>query len=63
MDSLTNEHVHWEQLLHRNVQRFRGGLVLKAQRRCVLPNSRRESDGKEEEKVDGVADAFYGLFF
>jgi len=37
------------QLLHRNVQRFRGGLVFKAHRLCVSLNSRLESnkEGKE----------------
>jgi len=33
-----------EQLLHRNVQRFRGGLVYKAHRLCVSLNSRLESN-------------------
>ena len=32
-----------EQLLHRNVQRFRGGLVFKANRFCVSLNSRLQS--------------------
>ena len=35
--------------LHRNVQRFRGGLVFKAHRLCVSFNSRLVSD-KEEKK-------------
>jgi len=39
------------QLLHRNVQRFRGGLVFKAHRLCVSLNSRLESD-KEEDEAD-----------
>ena len=39
-----------EQLLQRNVRRFRGGLVIKAQRLCVSLNSRLESN-KEEEKI------------
>jgi len=39
-----------EQLLHRNVQRFRGGLVIKAHRLCASLNSRLESN-KEEENV------------
>ena len=38
-----------EQVLHRNVQRFRGGLVFKAHRLCVSLNSRLKSS-KEEEK-------------
>ena len=37
-----------EQLLHRNVQRFRGGLVFKAHRPCVPLNSRLESNKEEE---------------
>ena len=37
-----------EQLLHRNVLRFRGGLVFKAHRRCVSLNSRLESNNEEE---------------
>jgi len=43
-----------EQLLHRNVQRFRGGLVFKAHRLCASLNSRLESN-KEEEKNKGVS--------
>jgi len=35
-------------LLHRNVQRFRGGLVFKAHRLCVSLNSRLESNKEEE---------------
>ena len=35
---------------HRNVQRFRGGLVFKAHRLCVSLNSRRESNKEEEEE-------------
>jgi len=35
---------HREQLLHRNVQRFRGGLVFKAHRLCVTLNSRLDSN-------------------
>ena len=38
------------QLLHRNVQRFRGGLVFKAHRLCVSLNSRLESESNKEEK-------------
>ena len=37
------------QLLHRNVQRFRGGLVFKAHRLCVSLNSRLESNKEEED--------------
>ena len=39
-----------DQLLHRNVQRFRGGLVFKAHK-CVSLNCRLDSN-KEEEKVE-----------
>jgi len=42
------------QLLHRNVQRFRGGLVFKAHRLCVSLNSRLESN-KERERNSGAA--------
>ena len=42
-----------EQLLHINVQRFRGGLVFKAHRLCVSLNSRLESN-KEEEPDDDI---------
>jgi len=38
-----------EQLLSRNVQRFRGGLVFKAHRLCALLNSRLASNKEEEE--------------
>ena len=38
-----------EQLLHRNVKRFRGGLVFKAHRLCVSLNSRLESNKEEED--------------
>ena len=41
----------WEQLLHRNVQRFRGGPVFKAHRLCVSLNSRLESNKEEEEEM------------
>jgi len=37
------------ELLHRNVQRFRGGLVFKAHRLCISLNSRLESSTEEEE--------------
>ena len=37
-------------LLHRNVQRFRGGLVFKAHRLCVSLNSRLESNKEEERR-------------
>jgi len=43
----------WGLLLHRNVQRFRGGLVVKAVRLCVSLNSRRESN-KEERRGWGL---------
>jgi len=39
-----------EQLLQRNVQRFRGGLVFKAHRLCVLLISRLESKKEEDEE-------------
>ena len=39
-------------LSHRNAQRFQGGLVFKAHRLGVLPNSRRASNNAD--KVDGV---------
>ena len=39
-----------DQLLYRNVQRFRGGLAFKAHRLCASHNSRLESN-KEEEKI------------
>ena len=38
------------QLLPRNVQRFRGGLVSKAHRLCVSLNSKLESNKEEEER-------------
>jgi len=34
-----------------NVQRFRGGLVYKAHRLCVSPNSGLESNKEEEEVI------------
>ena len=37
-----------QQLLYRNVQRFRGGLVFEAHRLCVSLNSRLESNKEEE---------------
>jgi len=36
------------QLLHINVQRFRGGLVFKVHRLCVSLNSRLESNKEED---------------
>ena len=39
-----------EQLLHINVQRFRGGIVFKAHRLCVSLNSWLESNKEKEEK-------------
>jgi len=47
------------QLLHRNVQRFRRGLVFKAHRLCVLLNSWLESD-KEEKKRDLKSEKAHG---
>jgi len=44
----------WLQLLHRDMQRFRGGLVFKVHRLCVSLNSRLEND-KEEEGGCGAA--------
>ena len=41
------------QLLHRNVQRFRGGLVFKAHRLCVSLNSRLGCNKEEDEAVGG----------
>jgi len=38
-----------EQLLHRNLKRFRDGLVFKAHRLCVALNSRLESNKEEGE--------------
>ena len=38
-------------LLHRNVQRFRGGLVFKAHRLWVSLNTRLESNKEEEEEA------------
>jgi len=38
----------WEQLLHRNVQRFRGRLAFKAHRLCVSLKSSLESNKEEE---------------
>jgi len=43
------------QLLHRNVQRFRDGLVFKAHRLCASLNSRLESN-KEDEEGEGISD-------
>ena len=40
-----------QQLLHINVQRFQGGLVLEAHRLCVSLNSRLESNKEEEDEV------------
>jgi len=40
--------------LHRNVPRFRGGLVFKADSLCVSLNSRLGSNKEEEEKDRGV---------
>ena len=48
-----------EQLLHRNVQRFRGGLAFKAHRLCVSSNSRLESNKEEEGRAARGADTWY----
>ena len=42
----------WEQLLHINVQRFRGGLVFKADRLFVSLNYRLESNEEEGGRPD-----------
>jgi len=42
-------------LLRKNVQRFRGGLVLKAHRLCVSLNSRLESIKEEKKTLKGVS--------
>ena len=44
------------QLLYRDVQQFRGGLVVKAHRLCVSRNSRLESSKEEEEEEEVVVD-------
>ena len=41
-----------EELLHKTVQQFRGGLVYKAHRLCVSLNTRRESDEDDEEEEE-----------
>ena len=41
-----------QELLHRNVKRFRGGLVFKADRLWVSLNSRLESNKEEEENPE-----------
>jgi len=41
-----------EELLHRNVQRFRGGLVFKAHGLCVSLNTGLESNEEEEEEEE-----------
>ena len=48
-----------EQLINRNVQRFRGGLISKAHRLCVSLNYRLESN--EEEEEDGVVPWVQGV--
>ena len=50
-----------EQLLHRNVQRFPGGLVFKAHRLCVSLNSRLESNKEEKKKGPRLALLFEGV--
>jgi len=47
-----------EQLLHINVQWFRGGLVFKAHRLCVSLNSRLERNKDEEDKVVSSEDIY-----
>jgi len=47
----------WGELLHRNVLRFRGGLVFKAHKLCVSLNSRLASN-KEAEELWGVGVGF-----
>ena len=42
-------------VLHRNVQRFRGGLVFKAHTLCVSPNSRLEGNKEVVCDVEAVA--------
>jgi len=59
------------ELLRRNVQRFRGGLVFKAHRLCVSLNSRLESDEEEKKSYRpagggrvsgfGIRDSGFGL--
>jgi len=46
-------------VLHRNVQRFRGGLVCKAHRLCVSLNSRLERN--EEERREAAVVAFLAV--
>ena len=41
----------WEQLLHRNVQRFRGGLVFKAHRLCVSLTARLVSNKDKKKRT------------
>ena len=44
--------------LHRNVQRFRDGLVFKAHRLCISLNSRLESNKEEEFQAFGKVGEF-----
>ena len=53
--------VHARLLLHRNVQRFRGGLVFKAYRRCVSLNSRLKSNALKT--ADDLASRPQGLLW
>jgi len=46
--ALRSHHCAGAKILHRNVQRFRGGLVFKALRLCVSLNSRLESNKERE---------------
>ena len=57
VDDVTSEPTHLQATfgaVHRNVQRFRGGLVLKAHRLCVSLNSRLQSNEEEEEEEVGA---------
>ena len=57
---MANQREAQVQLLHRNVQWFRGGLVFKAHRLCVSLYSRLESTKEEEQQEDAqVREAFY----
>ena len=53
-----NKAAETHQVLHRNVQRFRGGLVFKVHRLCVSLNSRFESNEEEEEEEEEEEGAF-----
>ena len=49
LESSMSRRSRGKQILRRNVQHFRGGLVFKAHRRCVSLNSRLESNQVEED--------------